>query len=78
MIPEDDRIKCRECIHSSPAKNRCLQLDCKEDMDLPRRCIYFRPISEEGDQRSGFARWPTMKKELEITRKEERAFRSRR
>jgi len=65
----DDRRKCSQCANLAPRDQRCLAADrgekpwgygpgYKPPYYVPQRCLSFRPLQDDPDQRSGSERWP--------------------
>lgn len=67
----DDRVTCLMCRHSE--QFRCAKLGGGVLVALPRRCVYFVPNPEEGDQRTGLQRWPTLTASIVQARAEDAA-----
>lgn len=67
--PPDDRRTCRQCWNMS-SSGRCrspriagadLPVGSIVRADLPRRCVGFRPLADDPDQRAGRQRWPGLR-----------------
>jgi len=71
----DDRILCTACRELAPS-GRCRaaarreRIDVAEDyapaeVDLPRRCVFYAPLDQADDLRSGRERFPTLAAEYD-------------
>ena len=53
----DNRRPCRMCKRLQ-SNGRCAEIKAYEpNPDLPRRCTWYSPTSDDTDQRSGKERW---------------------
>lgn len=61
---DDDRRHCSTCQNFDGKRCRArnvLVIDWP-----PRRCVDYRPIADDADQRTGRERWPSMRQSLEV------------
>lgn len=71
----DDRIVCTSCRHCDAEGQRCRKLQRFQMVGLPRRCTFFLPNPEEGDQRTGEQRYPNFETSITKAREEDAAHR---
>ena len=65
-MPPDDRIRCPTCA-SLRADGMCQAAEqgqlshtagrYRPDLDVPHRCVGYRPLRGDSDQRTGRERW---------------------
>lgn len=68
----DDRVTCSTCCLRR--KSKCMEDDLFVDVNLPRRCVMYKPGPDDMDPRTGKERWPALQKQIERTREEDRLF----
>ena len=57
----DDRVVCTTCLHCDAGSYRCTVKRTSVVLELPLRCLLYRPDKAQADQRPGSERWAGLK-----------------
>lgn len=74
----DDRVLCTQCQSCDPARHYCRASRTSTMIDIPLRCVSFKPLRSEGDQRTGAQRWPDLFRDIAEISVLDKAFQGRR
>lgn len=73
----DDRVFCTQCQACDPARHYCRVTRTSTMIDVALRCVSYKPLRSEGDQRPGAVRWPSLLRDIAEVRQLDKDFSKR-
>lgn len=74
----DDRVYCTQCQECDPARHFCRAKRSSTILALPLRCLDYKPLRSEADQRRGAERWLGLSRDILETSRLDKEFAERR